>query len=74
MIISPQVHLTDYFCNPTMNKTFGNLFISQRMKYYKWIEIYRCLDFDVDELLELVLGNIRCLWKPSDYIAIDESW
>ena len=63
----------DYWTSPTVDKIGMGYFFQNRMKQYKFCEIFRCLDCEIDEMESLLNETFREVWEPGYEIAADES-
>ncbi|KAG2377506.1 hypothetical protein C9374_009417 [Naegleria lovaniensis] len=59
----PTLH--DYWENPTLNNLGLGLFFQNRLPKHKFLEMYRCIDIDVDDWLDSIKEKAQSIWDVS---------
>ncbi|KAG2389582.1 hypothetical protein C9374_014142 [Naegleria lovaniensis] len=73
MSVSALPTLHDYWENPTLNNLGLGLFFQNRLPKHKFLEMYRCIDIDVDDWLDSIKEKAQSIWDVSTNVSIDES-
>ena len=73
MGVAPQNTLKAYWQRPSADQVTGSAFFYPRMTFDRFIEIYRCLDFQLNALTKLIRSKIQEMWVPSYNLCLDET-
>ena len=65
--------MKDYWETPSTNKLGHSYFFQNRLPMYKYCEMYRCIDIDVDAWLDKIKNKVQLIWDVSTSVSIDES-
>lgn len=63
----------DYWNTPSLNGIGMGSYFQHRIKKHKFLEIYRCLDCDVDKFQTILCETFPKVWKLGKVISQDES-
>lgn len=58
---------------PDVDNPSGNDFFHSRMRKHIYAEMMACIDFDKDQLFDLLRKSFQRVWIPTKIMAIDES-
>jgi len=70
MGLNHQPALKDYWKKPNSQSPLGSMFFSVRMPYYRFLEMLRCLNFDIDWILTQLLMTCQTYWHPSQKVLL----